>query len=183
MIAREMAEAPALLLLLQQEHAVEHRLCDTLEEIADGLPAEVNTGLAAKAVTVLRQSLRRHIALQERYLLPLLITRAEPQDNTKAVRAQIAAEHVADEVLAHDVADELEQMIRDGRARNPEMLGYMLHGYFECRRRHLAWEVNVILPLATRRLTPSDWRTFSVDEFEARYAAGEFSPSRPPKGG
>ncbi|MBN9246319.1 MAG: hypothetical protein J0I81_02505, partial [Hyphomicrobium sp.] len=40
--------------------------------------------------------------------------------------------------------------------RNPETLGYILRGYFESQRRHIAWEDSVVLPAARKALTVED---------------------------
>lgn len=155
----------ALLKQIECEHAVERSFCDRLEVLADTLPA-IDSAAASEAVAILRKSLRRHIALEEGLLLPMLITRAQAEDNVKALRCQVAAEHAADEVLAHDIADELDAAAGSRHVRNPEMLGFMLHGYFECRRRHLAWESAVVLPLAIRRLRESDWQILAQSALE-----------------
>ena len=47
---------------------------------------------------------------------------------------------------AIEIAEELAQFVEDGRPRNPEMLGYMLRGFFVSQRRHIAWEN---MPVAT----------------------------------
>jgi hypothetical protein len=36
------------------------------------------------------------------------------------------------------------------------MLGYMLRGYFDSQRRHIAWEDRVVLPVARQVLTSDD---------------------------
>lgn len=167
----------ALLVRIECEHATERRLCDVLERIADRLPGSVDRATAIPAIGVLRKCLKWHITLQERYLLPMLVKRAQAGDSAEALSAQVAAEHTADEALAHDIADQLERAIERGRVENPEMLGYMLHGFFECRRRHLTWEETVILPLAKRRLRGDDWRSFSVVEFDT--ALGETDAMMP----
>ena len=47
------------------------------------------------------------------------------------------------------------------RPDNPDMLGYMLRGFFETQRRHVAWENAVVMPLAYARLTQDDLRELS----------------------
>ena len=51
---------------------------------------------------------------------------------------------------------ELERLIGDGSARNAEMLGYMLRGFFVAIRRHVKWENATVLPLARQTLTEVD---------------------------
>ncbi|MEC9368282.1 MAG: hemerythrin domain-containing protein, partial [Pseudomonadota bacterium] len=148
-------------------HVSEMQLCDSLEQMADSLPDSPNRQTGEIVARHLRDCLIRHRLLEEDFLLPLLISRAREADNAKALQEQIAREHISDESMAHDLADQLEAASATGRIANPEMLGYMLHGFFECRRRHIAWETAVVLPLAVKRLRVSDWRAFSASEFEA----------------
>lgn len=156
----------ALLDHIEHEHARERELCEQMERIADDLPGSVNHLLATPVIDMLRSGLKRHIVLYERFLLPLLVERAEKDDNAQVLSAQAVGEHAADECLAHDIADQLERAIACGHVENAGMLGYMLYCYFESRRRHLMWEEIVILPLAKRRLGDRDWRAFSSSEFE-----------------
>jgi hemerythrin-like domain-containing protein len=160
-----------LLHWITREHHAERRLCDILEQIADGLPGPLDNTLTDVAVTSLRTCIKRHLALEEEYLYPMLRERAEPEDMAEDLLTQIATEHIADEGLAHETADQLEALER-GRHGNAEMLGYMLRCLFVCRRRHIAWEDAVILPLASRRLLASDLGEFSATEFEKTYGSG-----------
>ena len=111
--------------------------------------------------------------LEEGYLYPVLTKRLRRGELDEDLLVQIREEHASDECLAYDAADQLERALECGRAENPEMLGYMLHGFFECRRRHIAWEDAVVLPLARSRLSPQDFRAFSVMEFEQVLTAGK----------
>lgn len=159
-----------LLDCIEKEHQAERNLCDMLERIADSLLEPLDTVLASTGIVALRSCLKRHVALEEIYLYPVLTKRLCPGDLAENLLEHIRFEHTADESLAHDTADQLEQALGSGRVENPEMLGYMLRGFFECRRRHIAWEDAIILPLARYRLSAKDFRTFSVEEFEQSIA-------------
>jgi hemerythrin-like domain-containing protein len=93
-------------------------------------------------------------------LFPLLRERAREGSSLEAILSQLEAEHAADESLAHELADELQLLGDAGHARNPEMLGYMLRGFFERLRRHIEWETRLLLPLARRTLTHADLAQF-----------------------
>ena len=58
------------------------------------------------------------------------------------------------------------------------MLGYMLRGYFESRRRHIAWEETVLLPLADTHLTAQQ-RADMVTVMVANRNQPELQPVRP----
>jgi len=67
-------------------------------------------------------------------------------------------EHASDEGFAEELVDILERLEQGEPADNPNMLGYMLRGFFENYRRHIHWENTVLIPLARRRLTAADVR-------------------------
>ncbi len=146
---------------LQREHRLQQELCGVLEEIADALPGPVDPARVEFANAILRASVPRHIAIQQQLLFPLLRQRALADDEIDTLIEQITADNAADEVLAHDTADQLEAAVESGRARKPDMLAYMLRGLFEGRRRHIAWEMSVLIPLARERLWPGDLEVLS----------------------
>ena len=155
-----------LLACIEKEHQAERNLCDMLERIADNMLEPLDTELARTGIVTLRRCLKRHVALEETYLYPVLTKRLCPDGLAENLLEHIRCEHTTDESLAHDTADQLELALERGRVENPEMLGYMLRGFFECRRRHIAWEDAIVLPLARLRLSAMDFRAFSLDEFE-----------------
>jgi len=155
-----------LLAWIGREHCAELNLCDSLERIADNLLYPLDREIVSTGIIKLRRCLKRHVALEEGYLYPVLAKRAAPGELTEVMLSQISAEHAVDDSLAHDAADQLEQALERGCVENPEMLGYMLRGFFECRRRHIAWEDAVILPMASRRMSTADFDAFSVEDFE-----------------
>ncbi len=171
-------EPDGLLAQIEKEHLQEQTLCDQLEQIADDLLEPIDPVLARMSVAALRQCVRRHLVLEEGYLYPVLTKRLRRGELETDLLNQIREEHANDECLAYDTADQLERAAERGRAENPEMLGYMLHGFFECRRRHIAWEDAVVLPLARSRLSPRDFRAFSVVEFEASLTTGTLTFTR-----
>lgn len=163
-----------LLAWIGREHCAELNLCNLLEQIADNLPEPLDRELANTGVLSLRHCLKRHVALEEGHLYPLLAARSRPGELTEAMLVQIRGEHAGDECLAHDTADQLEQALARGHVEKPEMLGFMLRGFFECRRRHIDWEDAIILPLAKRRLAKEDVRDFDAGAFEDGIGAGNF---------
>src|SRR5690606_41840533 len=60
--------------------------------------------------------------------------------------ARLRAEHVEDEGFAAEIAEELAALASTGSVENPEALGFMLRGFFESQRRHIAFEREHVLP-------------------------------------
>ena len=154
--------------VISHEHRWQEKLCDALERIADDLPDNVDQMLVAAVLPMLRVDLGVHIRDEEEGLFPLMRGRAQPGDNFEEIAEVLLLEHSADEGFADEIVDQLENLKDGRRPQNPDMLGYMLRGFFETQRRHLAWEDAVVLPLARARLTPDDLRQLSRIMLENR---------------
>ncbi len=142
--------------VIAQAHAVQARMCDALERIADGLPDDVDRRLCAEVAACLQFELPLHHRDEEAGLFPLLRARALPSDDVGGTLDRLAAEHCADTDFASEVAERLDALGSGGRAENPDMLGYMLRGFFERYRRHVQWENALVMPVARLRLTVED---------------------------
>jgi hemerythrin-like domain-containing protein len=147
--------------LIIHEHDLQSRLCDLLEQIADCLPDNVSPPVAQAAASAM-SDLHRHHKHEEKGLFPLLQKRAKPQDNIEQIISHLEKEHAADESLADDLLENLETLAVGNKSENPNMLGYMLRGFFESYRRHISWENTVLLPLARERLTKDDLDILAV---------------------
>jgi iron-sulfur cluster repair protein YtfE (RIC family) len=139
-----------------QDLRVQGRLCDRLEEIADGLPGEFSRFTCSLAIQGLNHDVPAHLRLQEDVVFPLLETRARPEDNLDCHLEQLRFEHAADECFAGEIGELLAGLTKGSEPGNPEAAGYMLRGFFEAYRRHITWEGNVLIPIARRRLTDDD---------------------------
>ncbi|MBK1625173.1 hemerythrin domain-containing protein [Afifella marina] len=141
--------------LIAYEHALQERLCDLLEAIADALPRDVIRETARAAALTLRFYFPAHIRLENDILFPAL---AAPCRADRGIREAIAlarSEHDADEQAALELADALEAHDEEGGYREAEALGYLLRAFFESQRRHIAWEETVVFPMARSCFSPS----------------------------
>ncbi len=137
--------------VIRAEHDLHAALCDLLETIADALPASVSPDQCARAASALKIDLPLHHADEEYGLFPLL--RAACDDNeTTEILARLEEDHLGDEANSHELVPVLEAIAAGRQPDNPNMVGYMLRGFFEAYRRHIEWENRVVLPLARARL-------------------------------
>jgi hemerythrin-like domain-containing protein len=148
--------------VIVRAHASQMQMCDVLEQIADGLPDNVDHRLCAQVATCLQFDLPLHHQDEECGLFPLLRGRSHPDDRILEILERLATEHSADTDFASEIAENLEILGHSGRTTNPEMLGYMLRGFFERYRRHVGWENTLVLPLAKLRLTSADLDSLSL---------------------
>lgn len=144
------------LALLKEKLALQNHICDLLEAIADGLPHQFDSEPALISASILEAETISHIRFEEEALFPLLRQRADKDSPLHLALACLESEHERDSVAVSEIVDGLTTAIADGSMRNADMLGYMLRGFFESQRRHIAWERNVLLPMAETVLIAQD---------------------------
>ncbi|MCH9808515.1 MAG: hemerythrin domain-containing protein [Alphaproteobacteria bacterium] len=150
------ADANDPISILEADHAAKLRLCECLENVADGLPHSVDVRVAENCIQILRAGLPAHVALEEGVLFPLIRRRFRGDLATAQLLQQLELEHSSDDLFASEIADELELLAAVRTPRNPEMMGYMLRGFFTSLRRHVEWENAIVLSLARRLLIIDD---------------------------
>ncbi|WP_051630881.1 hemerythrin domain-containing protein [Afifella pfennigii] len=134
--------------LIAFEHALQERLCDLLEAIADALPNQVLLDAADAAATTLRTYFPAHLKLENDILFPALTAPCRADRSVREAIALARSEHDADEASALELAEALANRDEEGRYREAEALGYLLRSFFEQQRRHIAWEETVVFPMA-----------------------------------
>ena len=128
-------------------HQTKLRLCETLENIADNLPA-VDRLLCLQIASELTPVLRDCHRYEEDVVFPAFLRgNAEHPSSAASVR-RLQVEHVEDECAAQDLTDLLLAIGHGGAVENPEALGFMLRAFFHALRRHVAFEHEHILPFA-----------------------------------
>jgi hemerythrin-like domain-containing protein len=152
-------QTPDPLRILREEHALHNELCDLLEAIADGLPHQFDRALALVSVSILEAGLPSHMRLEEEALFPLLRRHVAESDPLHSALSCLEDEHERDSAALVELAEALRAAIDGGTISNPEMLGYMLRGFFDSQRRHIAWEEAVVLPAAEAILTAEDLKS------------------------
>lgn len=131
--------------------------CDLLEAIADDLPRKV--------APIWREVAQHCVAIMPGHydsllhiLIPVLKRRTRGDPDCEAVLARLEQEY-AD---ACHRFPELFALLQDAQDQgvatiDEEALGYALRSYFEAIRQQMAWERDVLIPLAERRLTRADY--------------------------
>lgn len=130
---------------LKRAHDAQLTLCEALEEIADSLPANVNRQkciYAAKSLVPLVNGVHRY---EEEALFPLLERKGAGDREMADAIARLKFEHVEDECFAEELTDTLTRLGSGDGSVNAEAAGYMLRGFFESIRRHIAFEQQFML--------------------------------------
>ena len=142
-IARLLSDRPTdavLLDWLRKAHDAQLTLCAALEEIADSLPANINRQkciYAAKSLIPLINGIHRY---EEEALFPMLASKGSGDRDLTDSIARLKFEHVEDECFAEELTDTLNRLGQGDGTVNAEAAGYMLRGFFESLRRHIAFE-------------------------------------------
>ena len=119
-------------------------MCDLLEEIADSLPNRLNHQHCLWASRLVGPLLKKAHAAEEAMLFPRIVA---THTQGRAVVEQLRLEHLEDECFAEEVQYELHQLGCRQRVLAPETTGYMLRGFFECLRRHVRHERELLASL------------------------------------
>lgn len=134
----------AMMSWIQLAHGEQLALCSELEEIADSLPASVNRQkciYAAKAISPLIRSIHQY---EEGVLFPYLAQKHAHSGPMLATLSRLKFEHFEDEGYAEELTEALLHLGSDEPV-NVEAVGYMLRGFFEGVRRHIAFEKAYLL--------------------------------------
>ncbi len=145
------APQPDLLKGLDAACRIQNMLCDLLEQIADSIPGAVDRGLCETLAAELGPLMRSIHQFEEQTLFPFA---AGVQQAAETV-ARLRHEHIEDECFAEEVTDALHDLSHREHPENPEAIGYMLRGFFESMRRHVAFESEHFRPLLLK--APTTW--------------------------
>lgn len=140
----ELESAPAA--MMKEVHREKLRLCEALEEIADMLPAvdRLKCLAVANALVPLLRSIHHY---EESVIFPAYEAAAGHGAQSVASTRRLRAEHVEDQCFADDLTEVLLALGHGKAVENAEVVGFMLRGFFETIRRHVAFEREHVLPL------------------------------------
>lgn len=134
------------------EHAVlshhnsQLELCKRLEKLADSLPHKYDSQECLSISWQLYPAIKSAHKFEEEQLFPLLLeTDQSPEDTARSIE-RLKFEHWEDESSAEDISIILRQMISHPNATNIGKISYMLRGFFDGIRRHIAFETEYLLP-------------------------------------
>ncbi|OJF92762.1 hypothetical protein AX760_04635 [Pararhizobium antarcticum] len=118
-------------------------LCQALEDIADRLPAATDALVCLSMASRLLPLLRRAHAYEEAVIFPayekLVVSASLSTD-------RLRAEHISDQCFAADLTDMLLKIGHGAPVDQAETFGFMLRGFFDGLRRHVAFENEHIVP-------------------------------------
>ena len=131
-------------------------VCGLLESLADDLPKR-SAPVWREAQTQCQITLHPHFLVLTRFVMPTLMRSSKENDDRQELLLRFNLDCAEQLHNLSDLDDLLTYALEDrGPARDAEALGYALRGYFDELRRNIAWETEVIWPLAARALRDED---------------------------
>lgn len=132
--------------VMKRAHLEKLLLCEALEKIADTLPKvdRLKCLSTANAIVPLLRNIHQY---EETVIFPAYEAALSSSDANLASTRRLRAEHVEDECFAGEVTEILLAIGHGETVENAEAVGFMLRGFFESLRRHIAFEREHVLPM------------------------------------
>ena len=121
-------------------------MCLKLEAIADSLPNIFDKDLWLKSSQSISPVLEKAHSFEELELYPALLRQKGAELRFADVLKRLESEHHNDEDYAENVAHAIGNYVKHNDHNKAESLSWMLRGFFESIRRHIAFEREHILP-------------------------------------
>lgn len=138
---------PATVHQVALDHQALLLLCDLLESIADRLPHDLDRAeclILGRALAPMLHRIRQH---EEEVLFPALLGWGAVLPDIVETIDRLRLEHQVDGCYAEDVEDMLRSYGESRPNLAPDAAGFMLRGFFESLRRHVAFERQLLVPL------------------------------------
>ena len=132
--------------LVAAGHRRQLALCAELEEIADSLPDAADRQRCLHLARALCPLVAEAHELEERVLFGRLGELEHILPEMAASIERLRWEHFEDQCFGEEIRDALHALGRGDACISGEALGYMLRGFFEGMRRHIAFESEVLVP-------------------------------------
>jgi hemerythrin-like domain-containing protein len=124
-------------------------ICQRLEAIADGLPENVDRADCMELARTIYPTIINAHHFEEKVVFPLL-RRTSPDPAIADTLERLRFEHWEDESFAAELQESLCGFV-GGRERDKiDTLAWMLRGFFESLRRHIAFEREHMMPMLVR---------------------------------
>ena len=137
--------------IVARSHDEKLRICRELEEIADALRGNVDRLKCLRVANELVPLLRSSHRYEEEVIFPAYDVAIGSERPGNPSTRRLRVEHVEDECFADEVTEALLAIAHGAEIQNPEAVGFMLRGFFESMRRHIAFEREHVLPVIKAR--------------------------------
>ncbi len=137
---------------MQRYFSVQLDLCHQLEDIADALPQKIDRQKLLIVARSILPTVKTAHRFEEDRIFPHIKMQAKEKEALHISLERLQYEHWEDESFAEELCDGLIRFVTGCDEPSANTLAYMLRGFFEGLRRHIAFEVEHILPLLRVRV-------------------------------
>ncbi len=130
----------------QAHHRKQQRMCSRLEAIADGLPLKVDRQECLVLARDIYPTVKAAHDFEENVLFPHLRKSSKAASLNDGLE-RLRFEHWEDEAYAEEISEALGRIGRGGAVTDAEKISWMLRGFFDGVRRHMAFEAEHLLPM------------------------------------
>lgn len=148
-IALDFTQSTSINEKLLEHHELLLKLCSSLEKIADSLPNIPNVQECLVICRDIFPIVKNAHNFEEKILFPILHKADEGKEALDKNLERLCYEHWEDESFAEEISDAFREYINKPAKAEADKLSYMLRGFFEGIRRHIAFEAEYILPMLT----------------------------------
>ena len=131
-------------------------LCRDLEKIADALPGSLNAEIGLKVAQNILPIINLAHQFEEQKIYPMFTKARSNGVELSADIERLKSEHWIDEDFGEEIGLALNDYIAHQSPMKAETLSWMLRGFFESMRRHIAFENAVILPMIEKKLASNN---------------------------
>jgi hypothetical protein len=121
-------------------------LCEELETIADRLPSNIDELTCLSVAAKLLPILRLAHEYEESVIFPAYEKAVADIGRSMSID-RLRGEHISDECFAADLTGILLKIGHGGYVDQAETFGFMLRGFFDSLRRHVAFENEHVAPI------------------------------------
>ena len=123
-----------------------HGLCDDLEAVADSLPISMNVQASLALAQNLLPTIKAAHEFEENSVYSILDELKPIDRSMREDLERLKFEHWVDEDLAEEILHKLHNYVAEKTPTKAEALSWMLRGFFEGMRRHIAFDLAIVLP-------------------------------------
>lgn len=142
-----------IIALLRKNHHDKLALCDRLEEIADALPDNIDRQICVTTARAIEPILKKAHQYEEQTLFPAIEKFHQGRKDLSMIFDRLREEHYEDQCFGEEVRDVLLSLGANKPTQSADATGYMLRGFFESLRRHMAFEAELAKPLRDQQKT------------------------------
>lgn len=146
--------APSVVLdQLSQFHEAQLALCSQLETIADSLPENFDAHQALMTARQIAPLVKRAHRFEEHEVFEIVQKESQINPMIDDSLSRLQFEHWEDEAYAEELCEALVAYASSSDHGQTDKLSYMLRGFFDNLRRHIAFEKEYIEPILRKFTT------------------------------